>query len=54
MWFAQTDRVKASEFRWSNCVTEGFCNKNLHFQNILSKCHYCEFIVLAILEFSDF
>ena len=29
-------------------------NKHLHFQNILSKCHYCEFIVLAILGFSDF
>ena len=39
LWFAQTDTVKAP-----------YCNgKHLHFQNILSKCHYCEFIVLAIL-----
>ena len=37
-----------------NSITEGFCNKHLHFQNILSKCHYCDFIVLAILGFLDF
>ena len=36
--------------RWRlHIVTEGFCNKHLHFENILSKCYYCEFIVLAIL-----
>ena len=44
LWFAQTDTVKAPY------CNGGFCNnKHLHFQNILSKCHYCEFIVLAIL-----
>ena len=37
-----------------NSITEGFCNKHLHFQNILSKRHYWEFIVLAIAGFSDF
>ena len=42
LWFAQTDRVKAPY------CNEGFSNKHLRFQNILSKCHYCEFIVLAI------
>ena len=33
---------------------EGYCNKHLRFQNILSKCHHCDTIILAILEFSDF
>ena len=28
--------------------------KHLHFQSILFKCHYCEFVVLSILGFSDF
>ena len=41
-----------------NSVTEGFSNKHLHFQNtsicILPEYQYCEFIVSAILEFSDF
>ena len=62
MSFAHTDRVKAHGERLQsfagapavNSVTEGFCNKHLHFQNILSKRHYCAFIVLAILGFSDF
>ena len=35
-------------------VTEGLCNKHLHFQNILSKCHYFEFIILATQGISDF
>ena len=43
LWFAQTDTVKAPY------CNGGLLNKHLHFQNILSKCYYCEFIVLAIL-----
>ena len=38
----------------STMLWKGFCNTHLHFQHTLSKCHYCEFIVLAILGFPDF
>ena len=49
--------IGAPEFCWSTYSQQcygGLLQQAPPFQNILPKCHYCEFIVLAILGFSNF